>query len=159
MLCNGQSGLNEQRSFHNRQALASIRFSTFGLDCFQLICQRCPSRISNMIFFRLLPVLLIFFVTTVDCALNKCTTEQTCVEINRCHERCAKIEQVGGTSRLPEDEKADFKKSICGFQKDDPMVCCKAPSDSPLCGIRSGLNPKPRGKVFAACGRIQVKAN
>ena len=144
MLYNGQSGLNEQRSFHNRQALASIRFSTFGLDCFQLVCHRCPNLISNMILHF---VLLILCVTTLNCVLNKCTTKQTCVEINRCRERCAKIEHIGSPSRLPEDEKVNFKKSICGFQKDDPMVCCEAASDSPVCGIST-----------SACGRITVKA-
>ena len=102
--------------------------------------------------FRLVPVFLILCATAVSCFPNKCTTEQTCVEINRCGERCAKIEQIGSVSRLPEDEKANLKKSICGFEKEDPMVCCKAPSDSPVCGIGSGSN-------FPTCGRVKVNAN
>ena len=98
--------------------------------------------------FRVVPALLIICVTTLNCVLNKCTTKQTCVEINRCRELCAKIEQIGSTSRLPEDEKVNFKKSICGFRKDDPMVCCGAASDSPVCGVSTSSS---------TCGRIKVK--
>ena len=111
--------------------------------------------------FCLVPVVLILSATTtVICALNKCNPEQTCVEINKCHERCAKIEAIGSASRLPENEKADFKKSICRFQKDDPLVCCEASSESPVCGIitASNSNPKPPEKVFPTCGRIKVNA-
>ena len=113
--------------------------------------------------FRLGLVVLILCAATVSCGLNKCTTEQTCVEINRCRERCAKIEQIGSVSQLPHDEKVNFKKSICGFQNEDPMVCCEAPSDSPVCGIGtsgisgSGISTSSGSKVFPACGSIKVK--
>lgn len=110
---------------------------------------------------RLAPVVFILCAITVNWAVNKCTPEQTCVEINKCHERCAKIEMIGSASRLPVNEKADFKKSICGFQKDDPMVCCEAPSESPVCGIitSSTSRSKPREKFFPTCGRIKVNEN
>ena len=113
-----------------------------------------------MIFRLVLVVLISCATTTVNCVLNKCTTKQTCVEINKCQERCAKIEMIGSASRLPENEKADFKKSICGFQQKDPMVCCEAPSESPVCGIITGSNsnPKPPEKGFPTCGRIKVNA-
>ena len=156
--CNRQSGFYPGCSSMTDRRCCTIRFPTFGLDRFQLIFRRWPNQISDMIFL-LVPVVLILCANTVGCVPNKCTTEQTCVEINRCGELCAKIEQIGSVSRLPEDEKANFRKSICGFLKDNPMVCCKAASDSPVCGINTSSGSNPWEKVSPTCGRIKVKAN
>ena len=92
----------------------------------------------------------------VHCVVNKCTNEQTCVEVNKCREWCTKIEDMS-VSGLPDEERAGFKKSICGFKKADVMICCEAPSESLVCGIIiSGSSAKPRKKLSRACGRIKV---
>ena len=107
------------------------------------------SQISNMTF-HLFSVVLLLCATPLNCAVNKCTNEQTCVEINKCREWCARIEDIGSVSNLSEDEKAQFRKSICGFRKDDVLICCEAQSESPVCDIRK------KNTLDHSCGKIKV---
>ena len=107
--------------------------------------------------FHLFSVVLLLCATLLHCALNKCTNEQTCVSINKCPEWCARIEDIGGVSNLSENEKAQFRKSICGFKKDDIMLCCEAHSESPECSIRR--KPKPKNTLVHSCGKIKVNGS
>ena len=100
--------------------------------------------------FHLFSVVLLLCATPLNCAVNKCTNEQTCVEINKCREWCARIEDIGSVSNLSEDEKAQFRKSICGFRKDDVLICCEAQSESPVCDIRG------KNALDHSCGKIKV---
>ena len=130
------------------------RFSSSGLDCFQLVFppQRgWPNQISNMILHLFSLALLLFGATPLHCVLNKCTNDQTCVEINKCGEWCARIEHAGSVSQLSENEKAQFRKSFCGFKKNELMVCCEGQSESLVCGIT-----KPIDTLAHSCGKIKV---
>ena len=120
-----------------------------------VVRRRWTKKISNMIS-PFVPVLMFLSLSRVHCVVNKCTNEQTCVEVNKCREWCTKIEDMS-VSGLPDEERAGFKKSICGFKKADVMICCEAPSESLVCGIIiSGSSAKPRKKLSRACGRIKV---
>ena len=106
--------------------------------------------------FHLSGVVLLLCATPLHCVVNKCTNNQTCVEINRCPEWCVRIEDIGSVSNLSENEKAQFRKSICGFKKGELLICCEAQSESPVCGIRR--KPKPRNKLDHSCGKIKVSS-
>ena len=124
-------------------------------------CGHCPldkpqrrwtNQISNMIL-HLVSVVLLLCVTPLLCVLNKCTKDQTCVEINKCREWCARIENAGSVSELSENEKVGFRKSFCGFRKNDLMVCCEAQSESPVCGLTKS---NPKNTLSHSCGKIKV---